>query len=266
MSNNKFKNFFKLGLEEIEKLIEKEFYSKKTEYHPLLFEAMEYSLFSGGKRVRPILVKWVSELGNPDPLKLSKAAAAIEYLHTYSLIHDDLPAMDDDSERRGKPSSHIVYGEAVAILAGDGLLTEAFRLLGEAGDARLAEILGRDAGAGGMVGGQVADILREEEIEDINELKTARLFRAGSLLGGIVGDFDDNSLDKISLYGINLGKAFQLKDDILDEETEDAKKTLDQARKYVDEALKALEEVRFNGCKSKEKLESLACFMISRDK
>lgn len=264
MDKREFKKIFCEASKAVEKIIEREFYSKKEEYHPSLFEAMEYSLFSGGKRVRPVLLYWISELGEPDKVKVNKSVAAIEYLHTYSLIHDDLPSMDDDSERRGKPTAHIKYSEAMAILSGDALLTESFRLLGESGDSRLGRILGEEAGAGGMVGGQAADIIGLEDIEKINELKTARLFRAAALMGGVAGGFDDNLLDKTALYGINLGKAFQLRDDILDEEAPERDKTLKKALGYVGSALSALEDMGFSG--QERKLKEFAEFMVLREK
>jgi geranylgeranyl diphosphate synthase, type II len=213
--------------------------SSRTGIEPRLREAMEYSLLSPGKRVRPVLVLAAAHAAGVDPSPLVRLACAIEMIHAYSLVHDDLPAMDDDDLRRGRPTNHKVFGEAVAILAGDGLLTEAFVVLSGSApatvpaDRRLAAIreLAVAAGAEGMVGGQTADILAEgtaidlPRVEGIHRRKTGALLRAAVRIGGILAGADDVSLAKLSTYGDAIGLAFQVADDILDETGNIAGKT-----------------------------------------
>lgn len=195
-----------------------------------LYESMVYSLTAGGKRLRPILLISTFSIFDEDWERAIPYGAAVEYIHTYSLIHDDLPSMDDDDFRRGIPTCHKVYGEAMAILAGDALLTEAFRLMlqdrvdGIHKERKLmaAFEVASAAGAGGMVGGQVLDLLyssrgaTEEEIHKIHEKKTAALIRASVLAGGILSGANDDSLGILSVFGSKLGLAFQIVDDILD--------------------------------------------------
>ncbi|MBN2490781.1 MAG: polyprenyl synthetase family protein [Planctomycetes bacterium] len=196
-----------------------------------LHQSMRYSLFGGGKRLRPILVLLAHEaaggtlahaMGPADV-----AAAAVEMVHTYSLIHDDLPAMDDDDLRRGRSTCHKVYGEALAILAGDGLLTRAFEVLArEVADAgmacRLAAELGAAAGPGGMVGGQVLDVAAEgaapafERALDIVRRKTAALIAASVAMGGITAGASVDRIGQLRRYGERVGMAFQVADDLLD--------------------------------------------------
>ncbi|HBT47188.1 MAG TPA: polyprenyl synthetase [Peptococcaceae bacterium] len=198
-------------------------------YPPLIHQAMRYSLLAGGKRLRPILVLAAGEAVGYSPEGLLPAACAVELLHTYSLIHDDLPAMDNDDYRRGRLTCHKVYGEAMAILAGDALLTEAFGLLArqvEAGsppEATVAAVkeLATAAGSRGLVGGQVVDLLAEEEKPDphlvdyIHRHKTGSLIRACLRLGGILGGATAEQLDKLTSYGEDVGLAFQIVDDLL---------------------------------------------------
>jgi len=194
-----------------------------------LREAMGYSLLGGGKRLRPALLLTVRGLftsGAPDPMP---AACALEFIHTYSLIHDDLPAMDDDDLRRGRPSCHVRFGEAMAILAGDALLTEAFALVSRdlplehaALGQRLVSEFVAAAGAGGMVGGQVLDIqstetrIGSEDLEHMHRLKTGRLFRVAARSGALLGGADETQLRAVTRYADRLGLAFQVADDILD--------------------------------------------------
>ena len=205
---------------------------------PGLDAAMRYSLTAGGKRLRPILTLAAAEAvaaGAADEAAAAAlpAACAVELIHTYSLIHDDLPAMDDDSLRRGRPTSHIVHGEAMAILAGDGLLTEAFALLAtEPRDAALAErkvraiqVVASAAGACGMVGGQAVDILAvgaasfdRDSLQDMHARKTGALIRASAVAGAIMAGGSDASVRAVDDYGRQLGLAFQIVDDILDVE------------------------------------------------
>ncbi|RID83982.1 polyprenyl synthetase family protein [Mesobacillus zeae] len=191
---------------------------------------MLYSLEAGGKRIRPLLLFATLEAFGKDPASGAEAAAAIEMVHTYSLIHDDLPSMDDDALRRGKPTNHIVYGEATAILAGDALLTHSFRLLADipeqVADAsvKLGLIAGLSdaAGAEGMVGGQTADMQGEGkelslgELEYIHLNKTGRLLAYSVLAGALLAGADAHTREKLSKFAYHLGLAFQIRDDILD--------------------------------------------------
>ncbi len=203
-----------------------------------LREAMEYALTSGGKRIRPVVLLSSGNAVGGAERDLLPFACAVEYVHTYSLIHDDLPAMDDDDFRRGRPSCHKAFGEAAAILAGDSLLTEAFRIMGESGLAgkdparvvRASALLARAAGASGMAGGQMMDLLssagerpagtgmpQSSEIEQIDLRKTAALLSAAAAMGGILGGGTAEQVDRLSRYGKALGLLFQITDDILDE-------------------------------------------------
>lgn len=196
-----------------------------------LAEAMAYSLLDGGKRLRPVLcltfADAVARASNGGGEPANDAACALECIHTYSLVHDDLPAMDDDALRRGRPTNHKVYGEAMAILAGDALLTDAFALLAsgpaaeQAVRGRLVAELALAAGAGGMVGGQVLDIAedRPAELDYLNRLhrmKTGALIKAACRMGAIAGGADDAALQGAEVYGDAVGLAFQIADDLLD--------------------------------------------------
>ena len=193
-----------------------------------IYEAMRYMALGAGKRLRPALVLLAAEACGGSAQEAVPAACAVEMIHTYSLIHDDLPAMDDDDLRRGRPSCHKAFGEAMAILAGDGLLTEAFRVLAvqvsDAGKSRrLAAELADAAGATGMVGGQVADLKAElsrasdEQILTlIHRRKTARLIQASVVMGAISAGVSEHYEWSLREYGLHLGLAFQIADDILD--------------------------------------------------
>ena len=205
---------------------------KETELPHSLHTSMRYSVFAGGKRVRPILMLAACKAVGGDTELAIPAACAMEMIHTYSLIHDDLPAMDDDDFRRGNPTNHKVFGEAIAILAGDALLTEAFKLLSSPGFAaecspatRLSVIheIASCAGSHGMVGGQVVDM----ESEGINDIdlptvqyihthKTGALIKASVVAGALLGGADPQKLAAITRYGEAAGLAFQIADDILD--------------------------------------------------
>jgi len=200
-------------------------------------EAMRYSIFAGGKRLRPILVMAAAEACGEKPERVARAAAALEMIHTYSLIHDDLPAMDDDDLRRGKPTNHKVFGEAMAILAGDGLLTYAFEAaadnaqelgLDARSTAELIRVLAQGAGTQGMVGGQVADLEAEEwkgknhgfdparALEQIHRRKTAALIAASLEAGAVLTKASSAKRKALREYGFAMGLAFQIADDILD--------------------------------------------------
>jgi geranylgeranyl diphosphate synthase type II len=198
-----------------------------------LHRAVRYSLFAGGKRIRPLLVLAAGEAVGGRREEVMPLACAVEMVHTYSLVHDDLPAMDDDDLRRGKPTSHKVFGEAIAILAGDALLTRAFQIMAEVathtgpeGRARrlaATAILAEAAGSTGMIGGQVMDLESEgrmvdgEALERMHRAKTGALLgacvRGGAVLGG--GDGDDRA--RLDRYASAVGLAFQVVDDVLDE-------------------------------------------------
>ncbi|NBX76198.1 MAG: polyprenyl synthetase family protein [Proteobacteria bacterium] len=196
-----------------------------------LIEAMEYSLSGGGKRFRPLLTLATAQCLGIDAEDVLPAALAVEYIHTYSLIHDDLPALDDDDTRRGKPSSHKKFGEAVAILAGDALLTEAFGLLGRLQEQKkftpahvlsALELLVSAAGVRGLVGGQFIDITLEQpqfnlpEVEFIHIHKTGAMIVASVLLPARLRGLDEKKSLLLKRYGSALGLAFQISDDILD--------------------------------------------------
>ncbi|HIJ81943.1 MAG TPA: polyprenyl synthetase family protein [Desulfuromonadales bacterium] len=243
-------------------------------------KAMRYSVFAGGKRVRPIMMLAACQAVGGDVGRVLPAACAMEMIHTYSLIHDDLPAMDDDDFRRGNPTNHKVFGEAIAILAGDALLTEAFKLIsdprhsvGSDASARLAVIheIATCAGSFGMVGGQVVDMESEGRpeidlptVQYIHTHKTGALIKASVVSGALLGGADAKMLTAITRYGKAAGLAFQIADDILDIEgtTEQIGKdagsdeargkatypsaiglaaSKEEAQAMMDEALKALE-------------------------
>lgn len=194
----------------------------------VLNQSMYYSLVDGGKRIRPVLALASAEAVGGDPQTILPAAVAIELIHTYSLIHDDLPAMDNDDYRRGRLSNHKVFGEANAILAGDALLTYAFELLANPKlsqperQLRIIQEVAVAAGKAGMVGGQVADVAGEEksltldEIETIHKAKTGALLTVSARLGGILAGGAEDQVRALTGYAQALGLAFQIKDDILD--------------------------------------------------
>jgi geranylgeranyl diphosphate synthase type II len=245
-------------------------------------KAMRYSLFAGGKRVRPILclaaAEALQDYNNDFPNALLLTACALECIHTYSLIHDDLPAMDDDQLRRGKPTNHMVFSEAGAILAGDSLLTYAFELLStekseiDAADRlRIISLISKAIGPEGMVGGQFLDLTHEgkevgyDRLREIHSRKTGALITASVQAGGVLGKCTEKQFQALTLYGTQIGLAFQIIDDLLNVEGtqeqlgkaagSDAARnkatypalfglesTRKKAREAVDEALAALEE------------------------
>ena len=204
-----------------------EFLDKGTYSKGTLSQAMRYSLTAGGKRIRPLLLlATVHSLGG-DTTKSYEIATALEYIHTYSLVHDDLPAMDNDAMRRGKPTNHKVFGEDIAILAGDGLLTQAFEIasLGSLPDAKklaLILALAKAAGPMGMVAGQTEDIEGEnqqvslEALKAIHEKKTGELLRFSVYAGGVIADAPSRVAMLLNAFAAHFGLAFQILDDILD--------------------------------------------------
>lgn len=205
---------------------------KEQERPQSIHQAMRYSVFAGGKRVRPVLMLAACEAVGGQIAVATPAACAMEMIHTYSLIHDDLPAMDDDDFRRGRPTNHKVFGEAIAILAGDGLLTEAFKLLSDprftgstdpAITLAVIQEIARCAGTYGMVGGQVVDMESEGKaemdlptVQYIHTHKTGALIKASVVAGALLGGADQQQLAAIRRYGEASGLAFQIADDILD--------------------------------------------------
>jgi geranylgeranyl diphosphate synthase type II len=194
---------------------------------PTLREAMAYSLLAPGKRLRPRLVLLACEASGGDPSIALAAGAAVEMVHTYSLVHDDLPAMDDDDLRRGRPTSHKKFGEALAILAGDALLTLSFQVLAEHYPvdiaARCCRELALGAGAAGMVGGQVLDLAWEKrsegtvaDLEAIHGAKTGALFRAALKIGGVVAGAKPDQIASLDRFGSAFGLMFQITDDLVD--------------------------------------------------
>lgn len=210
------------------------FFRDKTGYQEKIFESMKYSLFSGGKRIRPILMLKSCELFNQEYIKFIPYAIAIEMIHTYSLIHDDLPAMDDDDFRRGKLTNHKVFGEAMAILSGDGLLNLAFEIMTDFAYNNSKTIeeyrrsiwaineIGRYSGVFGMIGGQVVDLLAndlhmdEEKLMFMYKCKTSALIQASVVSGAILGGAAEEDVEKMRQFGLYLGLAYQIKDDLLD--------------------------------------------------
>jgi geranylgeranyl diphosphate synthase, type II len=196
-----------------------------------IHRAMRYSLFAGGKRIRPLLAIAAADAVSDDAPGIESAACVLELIHTYSLIHDDLPALDNDDLRRGRPTCHKVFGDAMAILAGDALLTLAFEVLSKLAHAdagRRIQLVGELATAsgtaGGMIGGQVNDLEGEGKhptahlLESIHRAKTGALLRASVRVGGIYGGADRRQLEALTRYGEHIGLAFQIVDDVLDVE------------------------------------------------
>ena len=256
-----------------------------------LHEAMRYSMFAGGKRLRPALVKATFDMFGGKGDKVWLATSALEMLHTFSLIHDDLPCIDNDDYRRGKLTSHKKFGESTAVMAGDALCVLAFELMGRTGDARAIEVLAHLLGTYGMIGGEMTDIECEGKAVDLDTVdyihyhKTAALIEAALQVGAMLAGADDKSIAAIRNYGRSIGLAFQIVDDILDivstteELGKDAgsdiekgkatypsivglEKSRERARELYEESLKALEGL--DGDTSI--LRSIAAFIITRVK
>lgn len=222
--------------ETVDKFLDKNIMPSEKTLPNKLHEAMRYSVFAGGKRIRPIIAMLTCKMFSGNMEDMLPVASAIELIHTYSLIHDDLPAMDDDDMRRGKPSCHKVYGEAIAILAGDALLTKAFEILAKAPKTTeirpdvanlILESLARGAGSIGMVGGQAMDILSTTAVKtekkineillyEIHKRKTAALIAASARAGAFVAGAGISDINVIDDFGNGLGLLFQISDDILD--------------------------------------------------
>lgn len=225
----KLSNFFEVDRSAVDAALDR-FLPPETTEPPSIHKAMRYSMFAGGKRVRPILCLEAARIFTEDVAAAMFPACAVECIHTYSLIHDDLPALDNDDLRRGKPTCHKQFGEAIAILAGDGLLTLAFQLIAqttaspERTIALLEEISNAAGTVKGMVGGQVADLENEGRriapatLEYIHRAKTAALIRASVTSGAISAGAGLNDVARLRRFGETIGWAFQVTDDILDVE------------------------------------------------
>jgi geranylgeranyl diphosphate synthase type II len=265
-----------------------------------LHDAMRHSVFGGGKRLRPMLVLAAAEVAGAAPETVLPAACAVELIHTYSLVHDDLPAMDNSPTRRGLPACHVLYGDAVAVLAGDALHAYAFELLARNAETpgatapRVVRAIGELAasiGSRGMVGGQVLDLLAAgtqvaaADVRSIHRLKTGALLRACLRIGGILGGAEEQTLEALSRYGEEVGLAFQIVDDILDVVGEQGKlgkgtgsdaaqakitfplvfglaNSRRLAREATERAVGALEPL----CGRGRWLRDLAIFLLSRDR
>lgn len=244
-----------------------------------LYDAMCYSLMAGGKRIRPVLLMETCRICGGDPISVLPFAGAIEMIHTYSLIHDDLPCMDDDDLRRGRPTNHKVYGEATAVLAGDGLLTAAFEFMLDPSVTlppervlEAAGILARAAGGCGMVGGQVLDMAGEghslglREVEELQRLKTGALIVAAAEMGCVLAGGTAEQRKAVCRYAERIGLAFQIQDDILDVVGDEA--TLGKpvgsdakSEKNTFVTLKGLDACRdLVGKLTREAVEALSCF------
>ena len=217
--------------EKIEKVLEK-YLPKEEGYQKTVIEAMNYSVKAGGKKLRPMLMEETYKLFGGNGMEIEPFMAAIEMIHTYSLVHDDLPAMDNDDYRRGRKTTHIVYGEAMGILAGDGLLNYAFETALKAFEmntdsvrvAKALSILAKKAGIYGMIGGQTADIeaenigeeVTQEHLLFIHEHKTAALIQASMMIGAVLAGATEEQVEIVEKAAYDIGVAFQIQDDILD--------------------------------------------------
>ncbi len=225
-----FKAYYSKKLDLFESYLRQTF-PKLPDKVSVLEESMKYSLFAGGKRLRPVLILTTAECGGADPLSALPLASAIEYIHTYSLIHDDLPCMDNDDLRRGKPTNHIQFGDAIALLAGDALLTQSFGILSAIPETVISEskllkimgIMAGKAGIYGMVSGQVADINNLEKndpsemLQFIHKHKTGALITACIQIGALFADYGKVDYHLLTEFGEKIGRCFQIQDDILDE-------------------------------------------------
>ncbi len=229
-SNKEFKELQNQKVQKIEELL-REFLPEQKGYQKLIMEAMEYSLLAGGKRLRPMLMWETYELFGGSSQAIYPFMAAIEMIHTYSLVHDDLPAMDNDEYRRGRKTTHVVYGEDMGILAGDALQNYAYETAFGAFErdpkhvemiGRALQILGKKSGIYGMIGGQVIDVketghaVEKDVLDTIYELKTSALIEASMMIGAILGGASDTDIESVEKIAKNVGIAFQIQDDILD--------------------------------------------------
>lgn len=228
--NSDFKQLQKQKVHEIESVLQ-QYLPQQKGYQKLIMEAMAYSLLAGGKRLRPMMMQETFKLFGGTSKVIEPFMAAIEMIHTYSLVHDDLPAMDNDEYRRGRKTTWVVYGEDMAILTGDALLNYAFETAVKAFTiepedslliGRAIGVLGEKAGIYGMIGGQVIDVknsgntIEKEVLDKIHELKTSALIEASMMIGAILGGASEEEVKKVEQIAKNVGLAFQIQDDILD--------------------------------------------------
>lgn len=301
MENDRFKEMLQEKTKQIEALLTR-YLPEETGYQKTVLEAMNYSLMAGGKRLRPMMMQETYRLFGGSGTVIEPFMAAIEMIHTYSLVHDDLPAMDNDEYRRGRKTTHAVYGEALGILAGDGLLNYAFETALKAFEepgtdlqltAGAMAVLARKAGVYGMIGGQTADIeaeeqtapLTREQLLYIHENKTAALIQASMMVGAILAGATREEIDRIEKCAYNIGIAFQIQDDILDvigdseelgkpvgSDEKNHKQTYvtlnglvpsqEEVRALSEEAVKILDEIHGDG----EFLKQLIIMLIDRRK
>lgn len=272
------------------------YFKNRGTYEKVVYESMNYSVAIGGKRVRPILMLLTYKMFHENYGEAIPFAAALEMIHTYSLIHDDLPCMDDDDLRRGKPTNHKVYGEALAVLAGDGLLNEAFNVMlttsldGDINKIKAAQYIGQCSGADGMIGGQVVDITSENKVisqdalQFMHRKKTGALIKAAVVGGALLAGTDNKTIKLLDEYAEKLGLAFQVKDDILDVLGDEEKvgKTLksdDENNKSTYVSLYGIEKCKeiavnlTNDCydilnkldKNTEEMRKMTKFLLERD-
>ena len=299
MNSNNFKELQKQKVQQIEAVLQK-YLPQQKGYQKLIMEAMAYSLLAGGKRLRPMLMQETYKLFGGTSKALEPFMAGIEMIHTYSLVHDDLPAMDNDEYRRGRKTTWVVYGEDMAILTGDALLNYAFETAVKAFTlepedslliGRALGVLGEKAGIYGMIGGQVIDVknsghaINREVLDKIHELKTSALIEASMMIGAILGGASEEEVRKIEQIAKNVGIAFQIQDDILDvtstEEVlgkpvhsdEKNEKTtyvtlfgIEEAAKIVEEKSKTAVEILHNLSGKNDYLEELLIQLIHRDR
>lgn len=228
-----FQNEREVRVQEIEKII-KSYLPEENGYQKTVLQAMNYSMLAGGKRLRPMLMQETYRMFGGNGREIEPFMAAIEMIHTYSLVHDDLPAMDNDEYRRGRKTTHIVYGEAMAILAGDGLLTYAFETAAKAfsmGGSQKTALVGRaigilaqKAGIDGMLGGQCVDVEAEDpkvqidmdRLLYIHDKKTAAMIQSSMMIGAVLAGAGEDDIASLEIIGYLVGLAFQIRDDILD--------------------------------------------------
>lgn len=266
--NSRFKNQLSRLATELDRLL-----PKSSKHATQIHDAMRYSVLDGGKRIRPLLCLSVCEVLGGDENEALIAGCALEFIHSYSLIHDDLPCMDNDELRRGKPTCHKKFGESIALLAGDALLTLAFETLAKLKDPkksqRLIAELAQAAGTAGMVGGQVMELVIDPKeidlptIDAIHILKTGQLIKTSSLAGAIIANANSEQEYHILKYGEYLGFAFQIIDDILDG---DGYLRFMSAHEARDKAVEIIEKGKkeVTGFKNNQKLNLIADLVLSR--
>jgi len=293
-----FKNYLQIKVNAVDKYLST-IIVQKNNPQSIIYESMNYSLMSGGKRLRPVLLLMTYEIFNEDSDKAMPFACAMEMIHTYSLIHDDLPAMDNDDYRRGRLSNHKKYNEAIAILAGDGLLNKAFETGLEAclksdldlkNSVKALSIISNSSGTDGMIGGQIVDMAGEELIHSIEDLKYMYSLKTGAIIkssvhaGAVLGGASEEEISALCIFAEKLGIAFQIQDDVLDVEgstektgkpvgSDEAnhKKTyvsyvgLEEAKKHVQKySQEAIDSLSIFGEKANNLIE-LAKYLTNRD-